>query len=98
LKINVLGRRAGIVSTCFFTAQPTDQQVELLHQVVPRFERCILLLDDKTFYTTLRVTRELSALGVERGVLPQQFRLKDPGEFDRKSFSRFVLEHHLDAA
>lgn len=89
LKINVLGWRDGICATCFFTAAPTDMQIDLLHSVCPQFERRVLLLDAGTLATGIRVTTNLSGLGVVTGTLPKG--LKDPGEFTRTTFSNFLL-------
>jgi hypothetical protein len=77
LKTSELGRRIGIVSTCFFTAAPTYQQTLLLHELCARFPRKILLLDAGTFALGLRVARILAALDVKAQQL-QGF--KDPGE------------------
>jgi hypothetical protein len=81
-KVDVLGKRHGICATCFFTAEPTVQQVGLLHQLLPRFERRCLMLDQAAEATTMRVTRNLASLNVEPIYLPSG--IKDPGEIKRE--------------
>lgn len=79
LKINVLGRQEGIVATCFFTSAPTQEQLLLLHEVLPRFKRRIVMLDSAgTLATGIRITNALSSMGVRSYTLPRA--LKDPGE------------------
>jgi hypothetical protein len=90
LKVNVLGWDHGIAATCFFTASPTEQQVELLHDLCPQFKRRVLLLDSGTLATGLRVAAGLSTLGVTSKQLPST--LKDPGEFTPYTFRKILLE------
>lgn len=89
LKVMVLGAKHGVVATCFFTAEPTEPQVNLLHEVLPRFKRRFMLLDRGTFATGIRVTSGLSSLGVVPASLPH--RLKDPGEFTVPTFDQFLF-------
>lgn len=89
LKVDLLGWDYGICSTCFFTAAPTREQIELLHTAYPQFKRRILLLDKNTLALGARIVADLSALDVRLGTLPKG--LKDPGLFDRKTFKQFVL-------
>ena len=78
IKLNELGLEYGLAATCFFTSSPSPRQISLLHELLARFKRKILLLDQSMLSMSLRVALELSALGVERGQLPTGF--KDPGE------------------
>lgn len=89
LKVDVLGREHGVTATCFFTAAPTDAQIETLHDICPQFKKRLLLLDAGTFALGMRVASKLSSLGVRPFQLDNA--LKDPGEFDRRSFQRFLL-------
>lgn len=90
LKINVLGRKEGIVATCFFTSAPTREQLMMLHELLPRFKRRIVMLDSaETLATGIRITNSLSSFGVRSFALPRT--LKDPGEFDQSTFGNFVL-------
>lgn len=77
LKIRELGRDYGITATCFFTSAPTEPQIGLLHELLPRFKRKYLLLDSDMVPNALRVTQELSSLGVVTKHLPRG--IKDPG-------------------
>lgn len=89
LKVRVLGRREGVTSTCFFTSEPTGAQIDLLHELLPRFKYRYMLLDRGTFATGIRVSSALSSLGV----VPLQLHpsLKDPGEFTVSTFRKFLL-------
>jgi hypothetical protein len=78
LKVNVLGQRYGICSTCFFTSAPSGQQVNLLHKLLPRFKRRVLLLDRGTLHVAMRITAQLRDLNVQISRLSQG--TKDPGE------------------
>jgi hypothetical protein len=78
LKVAVLGHGDGIKATCFFTSEPSRQQVNLLHEVLPRYKNKYLLLDRETLPASLKIASTLSNLGVKIITLPQ--RLKDPGE------------------
>lgn len=84
LKVRVLGRDDGITATCFFTASPSANQVELLHEILPRFERRVLLLDKGTQATALRISGLLSSFSLELVELPPN--IKDPGELKRRDF------------
>ncbi len=79
LKVNILGKPHGICSTCFFTSSPTDQQIDLFHELLPRFKRKILLLDRGTLSTALRIGGQLRDLGVNIKQLTHQ---KDPAEIN----------------
>lgn len=92
LKINVLGRPFGIVSTCFFTAQPSDAQIGLLCDLLPRFRRRLILTDRGTTASTMRIHGALSHLA---DVATLQSNIKDPGEFSRKSFLHFTRSYSL---
>lgn len=88
-KVWVLGAAHGIVATCFFTSSPTDQQIELLHEVLPRFRRRFLLLDQNTLSTALLVEGMLKSLDITNLVLPPH--LKDPGEIDGATLLKLCL-------
>lgn len=88
LRMMTLGRRRGVVATCCFTAQPSNAQIDLLHELLPRFTRRLLLLDQGTWATGMRVTDTLAALGVERLDLP--LGVKDPGELDLVGFTQLL--------
>ena len=89
LKLNVLGRRHGIVATCFFTNRPTQAQTLLLHELVPRFRRTVLLLDADMQAMSFRVGRELAVLAVEVAQLPSG--VGDPGELQQKHIEKLFL-------
>ncbi len=78
LKVNVLGRDHGICSTCFFTSAPSEQQSNLLHELLHKFQRRVLLLDRGAFHTAMKIAAQLSVLDVEIGKLPPD--IKDPGD------------------
>jgi hypothetical protein len=77
LRINVLGRAHGLCATCFFTNTPSQQQVNLLHELFPHFKNRYLLLDQGTFPLALRIKSQLSNLHIVIKHLP--FDVKDPG-------------------
>lgn len=75
LKIMCLGAAKGIVGTCIFTAQPSRTQIDLFHELVPKFKRTILLLDQGTTANAMRTMGEMPS-GVEYMTLPPD--IKDP--------------------
>lgn len=81
LRVSVLGRKLGVVATCFFTMQPTRAQVELLWELVPRFRKTALVLDQGTEPVAIRLTRLFRGLNISRVQLPDRY--KDPGELDK---------------
>ena len=88
LKTNVLGRPYRIEATCCFTSQPSISQVDLLHQIAPRYKRCLLLLDQGTLPTAIKVSSQLSALGFAIKQLPSD--IKDPGELNANQLLHIV--------
>lgn len=76
LLLNILGRRHGIMATCIFTNTPTAAQVELFHEIMPRFERRCILLDNDMYARALRLRSDLKSLKVEQISLPPG--VKDP--------------------
>lgn len=78
LKVNVLGEHLGIAATCFFTSSLSAQQLNLLHELLPRFPNKYLLLDQNTFSKAARIRADLVALGVDVKRLSAS--VKDPGE------------------
>lgn len=77
LKLRILGAHIDIESTCFFTSAPTEQQIDLLHELLPRFERRFLLLDEGMMAQAMHLQRLLASLRVEPIALPRG--IKDPG-------------------
>jgi len=89
LKINILGHNLGIVSTCFFTAEPSDKQIDLLHELLPQFQHKYLMLDRNTAPTALRLSDKLRTLDIALRYLPDG--IKDPGELvDAKQLLRAI--------
>jgi hypothetical protein len=72
LKLCVLG----LPATCFFTSGPSDQQVDLLYDLLPRYRRRVLLLDRHTLPTAMLTESMLRSMQVEAINLPPH--LKDP--------------------
>jgi hypothetical protein len=88
-KVDVLGRKEGVVGTCVFTSRPTNRQIDLLHTVLPRFKNKLLLLDRGTLPTQIAIQRELTGLGLTLAELPRG--LKDPGMFaSRSQLRKFI--------
>jgi hypothetical protein len=83
LKVRVLGRGLGIAATALFTAMASVHQIDLLHEILPRYERRLIILDANTLPTALRLQNLLSGLGVEVISVPEQ--LKDPGALRSRS-------------
>lgn len=84
LKMSILGRKRGIVSTCLFTASISAAQVDLLHELLPRYRRKYLLLDQGAIPNSMRIASSLMSLGVVVKTLPDY--IKDPGDLDQSSF------------
>lgn len=78
LKVRVLGEVLGVTATCMFTSSLSTKQVDLLYDLLPRFESIYLLLDRGTLPIALRIKSELISLGIQVVNLPDH--LKDPGE------------------
>lgn len=76
-RCNLLGAHVGTVATCFFTSSLSQTQLNLLHELLPRFRRRILLLDQNTFTKSTRIRSDLAAFDVENRKLVDY---KDPGE------------------
>lgn len=77
LKINVLGWRKGICASACTTAQPSKSQIDLLHDLLPKFKRRVLMLDRGTQSAHLYVNK-LIQFDMEIIDLRDH---KDPGEF-----------------
>ena len=88
LKLVTLGWGRGVVATCFFTSQPSPTQIELLHELLPRFKRKLLLLDENTDSAQMTISAELTTLGLERIRLPAG--MKDPGVLTEKGLATIV--------
>lgn len=77
-KVAVLGQHSGITATCFFGIEPTDTQIELLYDLVPRFERTVVLSDRNAETKSMQTAQKLKSLGVEACfMVPHR---SDPGE------------------
>lgn len=80
LKVNVLGEwRAR--ATCCFGIWPTDRQIDLMHTMLPRFARCLILLDRAAEAMALRLQAALMPFRTTIARLPDH--VKDPGELSR---------------
>jgi hypothetical protein len=90
LKVNYLGEGEGIVSTCFFTSSPSDRQIDLLHELLPRFKNRYLLQDEGAYAVAMRTHSALRSLGVENLRLPQG--AKDPGDMSPDQFRALCRE------
>jgi hypothetical protein len=87
IKMQVLGRDSGVTATCFFTAAPSKTQINLLHELLPRFRHRYLLLDQGTIATSLSLESSMASLVLVRKTLPDGF--KDPGEINEQTFRKF---------
>lgn len=76
-RVNILGQSIGVCATCFFTSTASKEQLNLLHEILPRFKRKILLLDKGTFAKSVRVGSDLAAFDIETRMLTD---VKDPAE------------------
>lgn len=81
LNLRVQGYPLGVESTCCFTASPSHTQIDMLHEIAPRYERRYLLFDRNTLHTALRVQAQMGSL--DFGVLYVPSHRKDPGEMTR---------------
>lgn len=88
-RVNLLGAELGVVATCFFTSMLSDQQLNLLHELLPKFKHRILLLDQGTFSKAARIKSQMVTLDVETRKLPNRF--KDPGEIKSQKDLQEVL-------
>mgnify|MGYP001601735004 FL=1 len=78
LRVSLLGEASGIKGTCFFTSTLSKEQLNLLHEILPRYRRKVLLLDQGTFSKATRIKQQLISLDVEMCKLPVN--VKDPAE------------------
>lgn len=94
LRVRVLGERFGVTATCFFTSAPSARQVELLHIVLRKYKRGVLLLDQGTLSKSTRISREFrhqfSGAGVEIMTLPKG--VKDPGDLTKNQFTKLFFD------
>lgn len=89
LKVNVLGYSEGICSTCFFTATPSDAQIDIFHDLLPRFKRRFFIPDEGAEAMSLTTAARLRTLDVETRYLTKG--VKDPGDFRKVSDLNKVL-------
>lgn len=88
LKVNVIGRRHGIAATCFFTASPSQGQIDLAGDLVDVFKHRYLMLDRNTLAVALRTQIDMSTLIHKVLTLPKH--IKDPGLLDERSLLQIV--------
>lgn len=88
LRIRYLGEKDGIVSTCFFTSSPTLRQVELLREIVGRYDRICLVLDRGMISNLLYAADLMSALKVEPIQMPDGY--DDPGVLDKRGLNKLL--------
>ena len=88
LKVRVIGKRYGITATCFFTASPSQRQIDALHDVMPRYKRRYILLDRGTLATAMKVLSQLLVLRPEALLLPD--RIKDPGLLTERELLKLI--------
>lgn len=86
---NILGGPLGVVASCFFTSTLSNQQMSLLHEILPRFKYRYLLLDQDTFSKSARMRADLAVFDVEAKYLPPA--IKDPGEIKNTKMLEEVL-------
>ena len=88
-RVNLLGTKLGVVSTCFFTNTPSREQVGLLHEILPKFDNRIILLDQETSSQVARIKSQLVAFDLTVRQLPPQY--KDPAELPNTEVLKEVL-------
>jgi hypothetical protein len=88
-KVNVLGEIEGIVSTCFFTSSMSVEQKNKLYEILPRFKRKYILLDQGTFSRAERIRNDLVSFGVEVRRMPES--IDDPGNIPTTNILKKVL-------
>jgi hypothetical protein len=77
-RLNLLGWDEGIRATACFTSSLSDQQTNLLYEVIPDYKNRFLLLDQGTFAKAERIRNKLTTLDVVIRNLPSEY--KDPAE------------------
>src|SRR5262245_23291136 len=92
LKLNYLGA-PHLIATCCFTSAPSVEQLGLLHELAPRFSRCILMLDYDSVAPTMRTDDQLAAIGFRTCWLPA--RIKDPGSLDKNALWGLVFQKEM---
>ena len=88
-KLNVLGKNLGVVATCFFTSSLSQMQLQLLHELLPKFKHRLLMLDANTLTKAMHMKSTLLSLGVELRHVPAA--LKDPGALQSEKQLRALL-------
>jgi hypothetical protein len=92
LRIRSLGRKLGITATCFFTSAPSKTQTELFYDLLPKYKKRYLLLDEGTIAKSMRIEAGLGDWVMGQGIdivyLPPG--IKDPGELTKKEFMQFA--------
>lgn len=71
-------RTLGLPATCCFTAAPSPAQMQQLHQVLPRYRKRLLILDQGTLATAFDVRRAFPTIPIQVVELPPQY--KDPAQ------------------
>lgn len=79
LKTAVLGRRHFIGATALFRSHATAEQLDVLHELLPRFRGRHILLDRGMFASALKLAADLVAVGNVDALSLPDYR-KDPGE------------------
>lgn len=93
LKVNVLGRPHGVVATCFFTSSPSDNQLDLFHELLPRFRRRIVLPDVGAEVMGMSTAALLAPLSVVMKTMPKG--ADDPGELTEDLLLNKVLAKRI---
>ncbi len=78
LRVWTIGRKMGVVATCFFTNAPSEKQIELMHDVFPRFKRTVIIPDQGAFDKALTTQSRLAVFQVPIINLPED--IDDPGD------------------
>ncbi len=89
LKVNHLGNRQGIISTCLFTMRASSAQIFALQDLLPKFRRSILLLDRGTLSQSISILMKMPQLEIM--TLPKD--VSDPGELSPENFFLLGLDH-----
>jgi hypothetical protein len=88
LKLNTLGVELGVRATPYFGIRPSKQQINLLHEIRPRFRRGVIVGDSGAEVQAMRTHGELAALGFYMAILPPG--VKDPGKLTHRTFGKLL--------